>query len=487
MESPARWAIAALLIAIASISCGAPSPTVPREPVPAPSPTPTPAPAPAPPPMPDGGPRITIDTGTRLQTITGWEATAQAGQEDSPAFLAYRNQLFDDAVQDLGITRLRVPVRSGIEHTRDNWAAFRNGQIDDAAWRALRYATVNDNQSPGVLNERGFWFSELDDIVEKVVVPIKERLEALGRRLYVNVNYVAFVQTLQPDAYAHQDPEEYAEFVAATYQHLRDRFGIVPDAWEVILEPDNSQRYWQATALRAAMIAAGNRLEAMGITPRFIAPSTTSMASAVTYADVMAQSGLPRFWSELSYHRYSGVSEAALLAMASRAQQWNINTAMLEHIGSGYQDLHADLKTGRNSAWQQFTLAFPAAQDQGGAYYLIDDRNPMTPRFTLASRTVFLRQYFKFIRSGAVRIGAASSDPNFDPLAFINPDGRMVVVVKAGNRGSFAIQGLAPGSYGVSYTTARDPGVSGGTVTITPGSALAATIPDAGVMTIFGQ
>jgi hypothetical protein len=261
----------------------------------------------------------------------------------------------------------------------------------------------------------------------------------------------------------------------------------VPDAWEVILEPDNSQRYWQATALRAAMIAAGNRLEAMGITPRFIAPSTTSMASAVTYADAMAQSGLPRFWSELSYHRYSGVSEAALLAIASRAQQWNINTAMLEHIGSGYQDLHADLKTGRNSAWQQFTLAFPAAQDQGGAYYLIDDRNPMTPRFTLASRTVFLRQYFKFIRSGAVRIGAASSDPNFDPLAFINPDGRMVVVVKAGNRGSFAIQGLAPGSYGVSYTTARDPGVSGGTVTITPGSALAATIPDAGVMTIFAQ
>ena len=45
-------------------------------------------------------------------------------------------------------------------------------------------------------------------------------------------------------------------------------------------------------------------------------------------------------------------------AIASRAVQYGIDTSMLEHIGSGYQDLHKDLTLGRNSAWQQYTLAF---------------------------------------------------------------------------------------------------------------------------------
>ena len=72
----------------------------------------------------DGSARIVIDLGTRHQTMNGWEATAQAGHDTSPAYRAYRDRLFDAAVQDLGIDRLRVEVRSGSEHTRDNWTAI---------------------------------------------------------------------------------------------------------------------------------------------------------------------------------------------------------------------------------------------------------------------------------------------------------------------------------------------------------------------------
>ena len=46
-----------------------------------------------------------------------------------------------------------------------------------------------------------------------------------------------------------------------------------------MLEPDNT-REWTGTAVRNAMIATGRRLARYGFAPRFIAPSTTSMANA---------------------------------------------------------------------------------------------------------------------------------------------------------------------------------------------------------------
>ena len=437
-----------------------------------------------PPPAEDGRARIVIDTGTRHQTMNGWEATAQAGQAISPAFRAYRDRLFDAAVQDLGIDRLRVEVRSGSEHTRDNWTAWRRGEIDQDAWRAIRYATVNDDADPFSVRPGGFWFSELDDTVEAVVVPMRERLAALGRRLFVNVTYVAFTgQIGRGLEYHHQNPEEYAEFVQATYQHLNQRHGFVPDAWEIILEPDNSPQ-WGAETLRQAMIAVGNRLQAIGITPRLIAPSTTSLRNAVLYANDIGRRGPPRFWFELSYHRYRGVSESGVRAIAARAQDWNLGTAMLEHIGSGYEDLHQDLKIGRNSSWQQFGLAFPTTKDDGSLYFLVDDRNVAAPAVTMASRTPFLRQYFRYIRSGAVRVGAGSSDNAFDPLAFVNPDGRLVVVVKARHGGSFVVQGLPAGAYEATFTTASESHARA--TPVMTGTSLQADMPARGVITIFG-
>jgi hypothetical protein len=85
-----------------------------------------------------------------------------------------------------------------------------------------------------------------------------------------------------------------------------------------------------------------------------------------------------------------------------------------------------------------------------------------------------------------VRIGATTTNNSFDPLAFINPNGKHTVVVKADGRGSFAVQGLEPGSYEVTYTTAGNADVRVGLFTIGPSAALQLTMPDRGVLTIFG-
>ncbi|HZQ09290.1 MAG TPA: hypothetical protein VFD70_22120, partial [Anaerolineae bacterium] len=219
-----------------------------------------------------------------------------------------------------------------------------------------------------------------------------------------------------------------------------------------------------------------------------IAPSTTNMASAVPYFNQMLQGrNLLPFLFELSYHRYQGVSDGALQSIADTSLQHGIPSAMLEHIGSGYEDLHNDLKRGRNSAWQQFTLAYPSLDDSGAQYYMIDDHDPNNPNIIMGSRSKFLRQYFKFIRSGAVRIEAATTDGNFDPLGFINRDGKYVVVVKAGGAGDFGIQGLPAGQYGINYTTDSQYDVNLPDATINSGQLLSAAIPSKGVITVYAK
>jgi hypothetical protein len=465
---------ASLLIAAIGIACVASPPSAPPG-------------NPSPPPSDDGTPQIVVDATTRFQTMAGWEATAQAGQDESPAFLAYRDQLFDRAVDELGIDRLRVEVRSGAEYSSDTYGALLAGQITAADWRPIRYATVNDNGDPFSLNMSGFWFTELDNQIEKVVLPIRQRLEARGRRLLLNVTYVAFTGQIGPGGqYHHQNAEEYAEFMEAVSVHLANRYGLAPDTWELHLEPDNT-REWTPAFMRQAMVALGNRLAARGTTPRLVAPSTTNMSNAVSYADEIARSGLPRFWSELSYHRYSGVSREALTSLAARAQQWSLATSMLEHIGSGYENLHEDLKVGNVSAWAQFILGFPGGGDGGEAYYLIDAGNPSAPVVRPASRTPYLAQYFRYVRQGATRLGASTSDNAFDPVAFANADGRQVVVIKAERASSLVVRGLTPGSYEVTHTTAAGAGVSAGRATVAAGEQIRIQMPGRGVVTVAGS
>jgi len=148
-----------------------------------------------------------------------------------------------------------------------------------------------------------------------------------------------------------------------------------------------------------------------------------------------------------------------------------------------------DIKQGRNSSWQQFCLAGPISRgpDGGDRYYIIDDSVPANPVITMGSKTRFLTQYFRFIRAGSRRIQALSGNQNFDPLGFVNANGKYVVVVKAGSGGSFSIQGLPTGTYGITYTTANETSVALPDVSVGSGQSLSASIPAFGVITIYGR
>lgn len=421
-----------------------------------------------------------------LQIITGWEATAQAGQTDYLELLAkVRDQLFDLTVNDLGINRLRLEVKNGAENPIDWYSRYKDGLITYQEWRQRRYEVINDNDDPFTIDPAGFHFNLMDVTVKEAVLPIKRLLEARGEKLYLNLNYVDFGNS----TFEHKNnPEEYAEMILATVLHLRDQYGLTPDAIEVVLEADNAG--WSGIQLGEAIVATGNRLKALGVLPAFIAPSTASLSSGIKLFDQMIQiPGVTSYLSEFSYHRYGAVTEEGLRGVENRALRYGIDTSHLERIGATYENLHQDLTQGRNSAWAQYTIAWPASDgtDDGGKYYLIDDRDSNNPTVKQGQRTGYLRQYFKYVRRHAVRIQATSSSPVHQPLAFINADCKPVVVVQAAQGGSFSIQGLAAGTYGIQYTTASQDGINQGDIVVGAGQLLQTSIPAAGVITIHAK
>jgi hypothetical protein len=430
---------------------------------------------------------ITVDPSETFQTISGWEMVAFALEPDNPAFPNFKDELFDLAVHDVGINRLRLEIRSGAEHSNDNWSAYQDGTIEYQTWRSRRYATVNDNADPYSINWSGYHFSEMDDVIERVVNPLRAVLEANGDKLYVNINYVAFTGQIQGGSYIHDDPDEYAEFVLATYLHIQEKYGWVPDSWEILLEPDNVSQ-WNGTLLGRAIVATADRLKATGFDPVFVAPSNTNMGNAITYFDRMVEvPGAVEYLREFSYHRYGGVSLQNLRTIADRARQYGLDTSMLEwwSTSNSYRILHEDLKVGNNSAWQQGVLV--GALNSNMALYVVDDSNPANPRLMLNDKTKFTRQYYRFIRPDAMRIQSDSKDGVFDPLAFINKDGSYAVVVKCNAGGDFSIGGLPAGTYGIKYTTSSRYDVDLPDQTISAGRAVLAGIPAAGVLTVYGK
>ena len=449
-----------------------------------------------------GSTTITLDPNTTYQTFQNWEATDFNGNIDLPEFgiygfnppvmQQYKDVLADMAVNDLGINRVRLEIMSGAENPSDSYTSYINGQVDRTAWKADRAKPTNDNNDPNNINWNGFQFSFLDHKIDTVVLPLKQKLEANGEELYINLNYVDF----DSSPFEHtKNPDEYAEFILATFLHMKDKYGWVPDAVEVLLEPNNSPDV-NPTDVGNMLVAAAERLQANGYTPDFIAPSHAFLGIPFFDNMVTKVPDVLDYLSEFAYHCYNFCqSDDNLRDVAVRGTQYDIRTSHLEHIGHNYLDLHRDLKLANVSAWAQYTLAGSYGGDGGGDYYFVDISDQNNPVVTMQRRTKFLRQYMKFIKPDSVRIKADSSNTAFDPVAFINADGKYVVVIKASSGGDITLRDLPAGMYGIKYTTDRscagvnvlDYDVDQPDVTISAGGTINTNIPTCGVITVYAK
>lgn len=386
---------------------------------------------------------ITLVPEEQYQVMQGWEATPELS--DTPAHPQWGGDLetlLDRAVSEVGLNRIRLEIVSGAETRNGRSARFLAGDITYPDYKTTRYHPTNDNDDPMVIDHDGFDFSELDWTVETFVLPVAERLRARGERLFVNLCYVSF----RDGTYLHRDPEEYAELVLATHLHLDAKYGIRPDSWEVILEPDLPTDGWTGSEIGAAIVASARRLEAHGFDTRFNAPSVTNLANAAPYLkDILAVPGAREHMAEVSYHRYEKATRRRVEQLATLADRNGLATSMLEWwFGKGtYQVLHEDLKVGNVAAWQGRSLL-----NHFKGYPTAGPDAPIRPDI------VFNSLYFRSIRLGAQRIGAKTNLLSaLDPVAFIGPDGEYVVMAMSRRMTEVKVIGLPPGVYKLSIVT----------------------------------
>ncbi len=429
---------------------------------------------------------INVDGSKQFQTMTGWEALMEIGQAecDPRAYQSFKNEVLDRAANELGINRIRIGLRIGYENPVDQWVNFQAGSLNFNQWKSYWFQMVNDNADPFVMNPAGFNWGYLDYVIEQVIIPLRQRLAARGENLWVNVSYTGGNSTIHRD-----NPDEYSEFVLAAFQHVKQKYGFVPNSFELINEPDIAQ--WTGAIVGRLLVNVKQRLNSNGFFPDFVGPSASEPARAVSFFDQMATvPGAMAALDEFAYHRYGSQPPASVIqSIGARGAQYGLRTAQLEHGGSDYNDLYEDLTLANVSAWQQFGLAFCSDRDIGGVYFPIygGALGSNSPVVKTGERTKYLRQYFRYVGLGAVRVGATSSDTKFAPVAFRNTNGKYTVVVKATGGGSFTVGGLPPGTYGIDFTVPNDYKHALADVSISGSQVVTTAIPAAGVLTVFAR
>lgn len=427
---------------------------------------------------------IRVDDTQRFQTIRGWEVSDRVWETDKKAnlfdgsWIPLADQIASALVTRVGINNLRLQVSSGAENPRDSWQSFIDGRMSYTDHRNTLYEAVNDNDDPAILNPAGFVFTGLDLHVEHVMLPMRRALAAQGEKLFVTLTFVDFNWTDgRTSLTLGQNPAEYGEFILAAFTHLDRRYGFVPDALEIILEPENTD-HWSGRAIGEAIVAVTDRLAAAGYRPQIIAPSTTWAERAVPYLqDILSVPGAAERIDMLAYHRYGPFTSGALPEIAGAARQLGLQTGMLEFTDGDIDMLIEDLTVANVSAWQQYGVARKVQDGTpvSSASYYLDGlfRGDQFDGLAVPLRTAKLAVVFRALRAGAVRIAAVSDDSDVDVMAALRPKGGIVTILRVHDGTDATVDGLADGPYSLSGVT--DDGnrvepqgvvVSGGKVTL---------------------
>lgn len=438
---------------------------------------------------------IKVDTSIRHQTILGWETVPRMWEYDKinnrfdGSWLPMADKLFDTLVNDAGVNRLRLELRSGAENPVDYWGQFERGEISYTEMKAHFYHRINDNADPMVPEPGGFQFSFLDFQVEHIVLPIKQRLEARGETLFLNLNVVDFKggEGLSDFSLA-ASPREYGELIDQAFRHLESRWGLRPDALEIMLEPENTAG-WNGKTIGAAAVNAISRLEATGPVPEIILPSVVNAKNAVPYfTQALTVPGLQKHVGAISFHLYGGNKDSVVRGIADTARKFGVRAEMLEYTKGTDAELFRDLTVGNVAAWNLFSIIGnrdPDSTQPGLSVLLYGDA--ATGRVGLSHQGRVLAPIFRAVRRGAVRIDATVDNSAVEAAAFVNTDGGMVVAMRVpdGSAQDVALSGLTEGSYRLTLASWTVPEPAVVELPVPPSGTLKVTVPGNSVAVLW--
>ncbi len=389
------------------------------------------------------GGSVILDTNTQYQTIRGWVAVTGIGLLP-PAF--QQQQLISRGVNELGVTTLRLDLPfNGNSATQGRSWDFRIDYTNPGKTNWANFDTL-----PGVQYDT----TAVDLLMSNTVVPFRQQVLANGDpfTMYDNPSFYYSGSTGPMPAWIQYNTGEYAEYLVSLAEYLAHKYQIAPDYLTIINEAGNNNAMTPAFEARVIK-AAGPMLQAAGLDTKVQLAECVNAVNTLSYVqDTNMTSDVLQYVATVSWHDYGTQSSSAKASIFSCARSNHLMTAETETQLATYQTMYDDLVNGGNSYWGQYFLGGNSAGQ--GIQYLntgLDGASMSVP-----SQYWNWRQVMNYVRPGAVRVSAISTDNSVLPMAFMK-NGLPTVILCNTNPADpsiiMTVSNLPAGVYGVSEST----------------------------------
>lgn len=349
--------------------------------------------------------RVSVSPAQTHQTIEGF-GSCIIDFTDAPAFYA-DSSLYDRIVDDLGLTMLRMSIPQELEAINDDddpnhfeWKNFNMHFME----RRMRFAQA--------LKKRG----------------VTRFIAATWSPPEFTKTHRATVQGghLRADMY-----DEYAEnmaaFIIAAKQNWDIDIGSISIQNELLfIEPYKSCIY-NPQQVREAVRALMRKFSREGITTQIHLPEDMMFASRMlnNIGPTMQDPETRNFRGHFATHRqeeFAGVAKWYGATRQYNRQTWMTETSGHDQTWAGAMkmanDMHDYLVGGNMSAWLYWQIAEPHS------VYALMDSTRKSPKYFAA------KQFYRYVRPGAVRVESRSSSPDVLASAFRHDtDGTLTMVL----------------------------------------------------------
>lgn len=373
---------------------------------------------------PQDGPR-----GTAYQTIDGFGTSARVFEDPHvfdltgpapPVTPEQRNAVLSALYRELGLTRVR-PIQP------DTTAGPPPDGIE----------TENDNADPNATDLTRFDFSgrRLDLHAAQVA-----RSRAQGAT-------TAWISPLNRESWmgvtTDADAAEYAEWLLAQVRRFRQQ-GAPLDYISVANEPSYSRNPMSGEFVRDVIRNLGPRLEAEGLRVPFVVPDDVrSSSGAAVAATVLADPVARRYVGALATHLYdepvTRVSSMRGLAARYGLPLWmtEFSLSAMGSAGRGSEPidwavLMHDLLARYDVAAIDYFWGFIGA-GSGSSLISLHLANGTYTGFSRNKVYYYFGQFSRFVRPGATRVSAATSDDRIRVSAYYRGPDRVLVAVNPGD------------------------------------------------------
>lgn len=405
---------------------------------------------------------VTVSPAVKHQTIRGWSC--------NPHYLGgsaeQREQVIDDAVNLLGLTRVRWQQPNGNRSTMRRWEL------------------ENDNGDPDTADLAKLNTADADRFIKAYVLPFKRRVEVNGEpfELWLSPSFFKGGSTGDVPAFLLRSPGEYAEYATSFIRYLEDKYAVTTHHYAICNEAGNNNVFSPRVVIEMTKVL-GERMAALGLPTK--GQFSDGINANVTWRYILAGKDDAELWKHvdvLSYHWYGGKNQPAMARIRDFARQKGLSTAQSEFMRLKIDHLYDDLTIGSVSYWSIYSLG--GLGPRGQNYYLRLDNTS----FRRGRQFWTLRQVLRYVRPGAVRIEATSEDAALRVLAFDHRGRTTVVLINTTpphQPRNVTVQGLPKGNYGVCASTGGKPYRELGVKAADPGGGLPVAVPPNAVLSIY--